>query len=193
MTNLCEEILDEYYANAKGVLGKIACQGLEDIVSLLLEAEKIFVLGLGHSGMIAKVLSMKLNHVGLRAYTVYDEVNPPFGKRDLFVAVSQSGETDTILSLARKARTLGGKVAAITCAAESSLGELSKIVLQIDNRAEHVDLSLLALIGEEKHQNLSGTLFGFNLYVLFYTLVIMIAQRKNETGKSIDQRHQNLQ
>ena len=80
MKSLHHNILDELYGNSKEVL------------------EKIYVLGIGHSGGFGKILSMQLNHVGLRAYTVFDEINPPFKKGNLYIAISQSGETKTIVA-----------------------------------------------------------------------------------------------
>jgi len=41
---------------------------------------------------------MKLDHTGIKAYTVFDEINPPFNRKDLFIAISQSGETQTIIT-----------------------------------------------------------------------------------------------
>ena len=193
METLHGRILDEYYANAKSVFSKLDEKVLNEVVSLILSVKKIYVLGIGHSGFFGKILSMKLNHVGLRAYTVFDEINPPFEKDDLFIAISQSGQTKTIIALAEKARNLGGKVLGISSASDSALTKISDVLLKVDKRAENVSFSALASIGEKQHENLSGTLFGFNIYVLFYALVIMIAEQRGETAESIDGRHANLQ
>jgi len=69
---------------------------------------------------------MKLNHVGLQAYTVFDEINPPFDGDDLFIAISQSGETKTILALAEKAKKLGGSVLGVTSVRQSTLSGLAE-------------------------------------------------------------------
>ncbi len=193
MKILHEQILDELYLNAKGVFNKIDEKSLKDIVSLILSANKIYVLGIGHSGMFGRVLSMKLNHVGLRAHTVFDEINPPFEEGDLFIAISQSGETKTILALAKKAKDLGGKVLGVTSNGESTLAQISETILEIEKTAEDIHFSGLSAIGNKKNQNLLGCLFGFNIYILFYTLVIMIAHEIGETAESINRRHANLQ
>lgn len=188
-----KQILEEYYLNAKGAFDRIEEKNLKEAVKFISGSNKIYVIGIGHSGMFGKILSMKLNHVGLKAYTVYDEINPPFEKKDLLIAISQSGETSTIVTLARKAKNLGGKVLGITSHSQSSLGKLSDILITIDEQSEGVEFPALSVIGNLKNQNLFGTLFGFNIYVLFYTLVIMIAHERGETPESIDERHSNLQ
>ncbi|MCK5095357.1 MAG: hypothetical protein KAR18_11555, partial [Spirochaetes bacterium] len=78
MNEIHKTILDEFYVNAKGVFDEIDEKSMQDIISLILDAEKIYVLGIGHSGMFGRILAMKLNHVGLKAYTIFDEINPPF-------------------------------------------------------------------------------------------------------------------
>ena len=193
MEPLFKRIIEEFYANAKGVFEKVDEKSLQQIVSLITQAKKIYVLGIGHSGMFARILAMKLNHVGLSAYTVFDEVNPPMTKDDLFIAISQSGQTKTIIRLLEKAKSIGGQVLGIGANADSTLAKMADAFLQVDKKAEGVSFNALSSIGEKKHENLSGTLFGFNMYVLFYTLVIMIAQQRGETAESIDNRHQNLQ
>ena len=193
MEPLFKQIIEEFYANAKGVFEKVDEKSLQQIVSLITQVKKIYVLGIGHSGMFARILSMKLNHVGLSAYTVFDEINPPIAKGDLFIAISQSGQTKTVIALVEKAKSIGSQVLGISANADSTLAKISDVFLKIDKKAEGVRFTALSGIGEKKHENLSGTLFGFNMYVLFYTLVIMIAQQRGETAESIDARHQNLQ
>ncbi len=193
MKPLYLQILDECYENAKEVLETVEENNVKNIVSIILKAKKIYVLGIGHSGMFGKIFAMKLNHVGLHAYTVFDEINPPFEKDDLFIAISQSGETSTIISLVQKAKKLGGKVVGVTSVAQSTLGRLSDSLLKLDKYAERVNFSALSAIGDTKNQNLLGLLFGLNIYTLFYSIIIMIADKTGETPDSINSRHANLQ
>ncbi len=187
------DTLSDFYLNAREVFEKKDGAELENAVTFMLGAKHIYVLGIGHSGMFGRILSMKLNHVGLRAYTVFDEINPPFDEKDLFIAISQSGETKTMLALARKARKLGGKILAVTSDRESTLGGMADAMVCIEKLGISSGFKALGTIGDIKNQNLLGALFGFNIYVLFYTIVIMLAERKNETPDSINARHANLQ
>jgi len=193
MEDVHKKLLDDFYLNAKTTFDKISEKNLKGTVSLIINSKKIYLLGIGHSGMFGKILSMKLNHLGIKAYTVFDEINPPFDKNDLFIAISQSGETKTIISLVKKAKKLGGKVLSLTSNANSTLVNLSDKVLIIEKLANNIEFSALSAIGDKKNQNLIGALFGFNIYVLSYTLIIMLAKELKETPESINKRHANLQ
>ena len=193
MEPLYLRMLEELHENTKGVFKDLDESEVKEVVAALLKANKIFVLGIGHSGMFGRIFAMKLNHVGLKAYTIFDEINPPFKKDDAFVAISQSGETPSIITLVQKAKKLGGKVVGITSTPGSTLTKLSDSLLKIREYSEGGEFQSLAAIGDTKNQNLLGLLFGLSIYVLFYTIVIMIARERGETPASINARHANLQ
>jgi 6-phospho-3-hexuloisomerase len=193
MEPLYLRMLEELHENTKGVFKDLDESEVKEVVAALLKANKIFVLGIGHSGMFGRIFAMKLNHVGLKAYTIFDEINPPFKKDDAFVAISQSGETPSIITLVQKAKKLGGKVIGITSTPGSTLTELSDSLLNIREYSKEGEFQALAAIGDTQNQNLLGLLFGQSIYVLFYTIVVMIARERGETASSINARHANLQ
>jgi 6-phospho-3-hexuloisomerase len=192
-TKMLEQMLEEFYQNGCGVLGKVDEKEMTQATDTILQAKKIYVLGIGHSGFFGRIFAMKLNHVGLRAYTIFDEINPPFDQDDLFIAISQSGGTKTILALAEKAKKLGGSVLAVTSNRDSALGRLADAAIVMDRVDETVDYDVLLKIGDLQNQNFLGALFGFNIFILFYTIIIMLAERLGESADSINARHANLQ
>jgi len=193
MNNICTSITEEFCSNSIKSFSDFNYKGFTKGISLIRSADKIFVFGIGHSGLFGKILSMKLNHAGLRTFTVFDEINPPFSKKDLFIAISQSGETSTIITLAEKAKKLGGRVLGISANKVSRLAALSDTLIHLKARSEELDFPVLSAIGDKKHQNLSGILFGYNMYVLFYALIIKIIELQGESPESIDGRHATLQ
>ena len=79
----------------------------EKVVAMILSAPRIFVLGLGRSGLILRMFAMRLMQIGLRAYVVGDATTPAIGAGDLLIVLSGSGRTETVLLLARKAKEHG--------------------------------------------------------------------------------------
>ncbi|MFW6181015.1 MAG: SIS domain-containing protein [Spirochaetota bacterium] len=187
------QLLEDFHRQGKGILGRVSDEHLQRLARRLAEADKVFVLGIGHSGMFGRIFCMKLNHVGVRAYSVFDEVNPPFGKGDLFVAISQSGETGTVLALVDKAKKLGGEVLGVTSGEASTLAGRADHLLVLQKYDQSAGIGALGFLGDSRSQNVLGSLFGFTIYVVFYALAGMIAGIRGETAGSIDQRHATLQ
>ncbi|MBN2302551.1 MAG: SIS domain-containing protein [Lentisphaerae bacterium] len=193
MKQIHVQVAEEFGSNARSVLGEINDIQLRAAVSFLMSANNVHILGIGHSGFFGKVLSMKLNHVGLSAYTVYNETNPPIRSGDVFVAISQSGETRTIISLVEEARSVGAKVLGITANEHSKIGQMSDVCLRVGKRAKDMEFPAMSILGNGKFENMNGALFGASIYALFYAIVIMIMQERGETVESVDARHANLQ
>ncbi|MGQ9622501.1 MAG: SIS domain-containing protein [Candidatus Caldatribacteriaceae bacterium] len=193
MQEVFTEVAREFFADVERTCRELSEDEITQVISLISKANAVFVAAVGHSNMIAQVLTMKLNHLGKKAYQVFDIVNPPFDAGDLLIVVSQSGETDTLVTLARKAKTLGGKVLAFTSRPLSTIGSLSDGVLRIEVKHDGVNFHYLGKIGDVRHGNLSGALFGMALYTIVYALISILMERWGESAESFDARHANLQ
>ena len=152
MDDMLSGIVNEFTGNAGTVFGQVSHEEVEKGAELILNANNVFVLGIGQTGCIGRILAMKLRHVGLTAYTVFDEINPPLARGDLFVAISQSGETKTIVGLTEKAKELGGRILAVTAHAGSILAEAADVVIQTDARSPGREFPHLSALGDEKHR-----------------------------------------
>ena len=188
-----KSISREISSNILRCLEEIDVDQIEKMLAEILEAKKLFVLGVGHSGLIGKILAMKLAHLGFCSYVVGDVTTPSFNKGDLLIAISQSGENSTILTLVKKARSLGGRVAAITSSPQSTLSKLSDICMLVAARGAGIEFPVLSLIGDGEHSNLSGALFSMNIFALFYGMICELIVRTNQSWRDIDSRHANIQ
>lgn len=187
------DLLNELHQASSIILRRISTEDINRIASTINSARTIYILGVGHSGIVARTFSMKLNHVGVRAYTVFDEINPPFDDRSILIAISQSGETRTVVALSEKARAIGGRVLALTGNVESTLGRKSDYVLELSLGDTDIAISALSVFGDSDNQNVRGAVFGSVLYTLFYAIVIKIADLRGESPASINARHANLE
>lgn len=172
---------------------KIDDSQIEKAIDEILKAGKIFVLGVGHSGLIGKILAMKLAHLGFSSHVVGDVTTPPLREGDLLIAISQSGETSIILTLVEKVKKLKGRILAVTSSPNSTLTKIAQISLIVPAKIEKVNFPVFALLGDEEHKNTSGALFGMNLFALFYGLVCELAERTGQSPKEIDSRHANIE
>ena len=100
----------------------------------LLEADRVFVTGVGRSGLMARGFAMRLMHLGIRVFHVGDVITPSIQKGDLLVICSRTGRSRVLshyISIARKAKA---RVAAVTTMPESPVGSRADVILRIDDR-----------------------------------------------------------
>ena len=94
-------------------------------------APRIFVAGAGRSGLMMKAFSMRLMHIGFDVHVIGDITTPNSRSGDLFILGTGSGETESLLSYANKAKKLGLNVITLTSFVDSTLGNLADITMQI--------------------------------------------------------------
>lgn len=175
-------------------ISRLVCEkSITALVDSILCVQKVFVYGVGQTGFLSRLLSMKLGHVGVNSSFVYSETTPVFNPSDMLIVLSQSGETAVCRMLVKKAKEIGGKVVSITSSPDCSLARESDVNINIHIDIKTLRLPELSAIGELAHKNLSGAVFNIGLYVLIYDLVLQVASQKKETAESIDLRHANLQ
>ena len=185
--------MEEMASNAIEISKSLSDQDIEIMEDLLLNEGKIYTIGVGHSGLIGKIFAMKLMHLGLASYVVGDVITPGLREEDVVVAISQSGETTSVVALAKKAKKLGGKVIAITASPQSTLGRIADRTVKIEAKASSKKFLALSALGDEEHANLSGALFGMNVFLFFYGLIFDLVVRTRQTPSEIDSRHANIE
>ncbi|MEM2817946.1 MAG: SIS domain-containing protein, partial [Archaeoglobaceae archaeon] len=59
---------------------------LNSFIRFIEEAERIFVVGIGRSGLVAKAFAMRLMHLGYKAFVIGETTTPRIEAGDLLVA-----------------------------------------------------------------------------------------------------------
>lgn len=77
------------------VLRQVREEQLQELAVKLQKAKRLFVVGEGRSGFMAKSFAMRLMHLGANTYVVGETITPAIAEGDLLVAVSGSGLTTT--------------------------------------------------------------------------------------------------
>lgn len=120
-------VLDEL----RKVLSLVSAKDAEAFAEGLGSAKKIFVAGAGRSGLAAKAFAMRLMHFGLDAHVIGETTTPNYETDDLLVVCSGSGETGSLVSVAEKAKRIGGKIALVTIVPGSTIGRVADYCIQI--------------------------------------------------------------
>lgn len=169
-------------------LSAISPDAAEQLVDRIVGAKKILVAGAGRSGLAVKGFAMRLMHMGFDAYVVGETVTPNFTPDDLLLVGSGSGETGSLVHMAKKGREIGGTIALITIFPQSSIGQLADVTVHIPAPTPKVS----ADSGWTSIQPM-GTLFEQSLSIFLDLTILRLMERAAKDSTGMFKRHANLE
>jgi len=171
-------------------------KSIDVFLTAILNARKIFIQGAGRSGLVGRAFAMRLMHLGFNVHVVGEVTTPPIHKDDLFIAVSGSGKTSTILTIVKTAKTMGAKIALITSHPKSPIGSLADLKIVIKGR-EPVkgghDYLARQLTGTQHTITPLGTLFELTALLFSDSIIEELMIRKNKSESELQTFHTNLE
>ncbi len=181
--NLTVEILEEL----KPVAEEIDKAQVEEFCQRIFAAKRIYLAGRGRSGLIARMFAMRLMHMELEAYVVDEVVTPAIGKDDLLIICSGSGETESLKTMADRAKAAGASLMLITANEESYIADRAdaKIVIHgyTPKNEKNVHSSIQPL----------GAQFEQLQMLLLDGIVVMLKQQIGVSEEKMMARHANLE
>ncbi|MCM3538187.1 6-phospho-3-hexuloisomerase [Priestia endophytica] len=169
------------------VINKIDQQHLDDVAFSLHRAKRIFVIGEGRSGLMAKSFAMRLMHLGATVFVVGETITPSITKNDLLVAVSGSGKTQQVVTVTQKSKQLGCSVIAVTTNPASPLSEHATEVIHIPAATKYRNEN------EAPSIQPLGSLFDQCAHVVFDTICLEYGQLNQVNHSDAFQQHSNLE
>lgn len=152
---------------------------------LLIQAESVFVIGGGRSGLAAQMAAMRLMHLGLTVHVAGEVTAPAIGGGDVLVAVSGSGTTGPVVDGARTAISVGASVIAVTTAPRSALANLADLVLAVPAAAKQDH-------GNSVTEQYAGSLFEQGVLLAFDALFQSLWRSRNRSVDELWSRHANI-
>lgn len=182
-TQYLSEILKELHSSAE----LISDDAAEGLVNGILESKKIFVAGAGRSGFMAKSFAMRMMHMGINAHVIGETVTPGFEKDDILIIGSGSGETKSLVSMAEKAKSIGGTIAAVTIFPESTIGKMADLIVKLPGSPK--DQSE----GNYKTIQPMGSLFEQTLLLFYDAVILRFMEKKGLDTNKMYGKHANLE
>ncbi|MDY6931573.1 MAG: 6-phospho-3-hexuloisomerase [Halobacteriota archaeon] len=173
---------------------------IEEIIGKLMQTDKVFVMGAGRSGLVARAFAMRLMHLGFNVFVVGDSTTPAVEKGDLVVIISGSGETFSMRSLANIAKDLGAVLVAVTSNPGSTLGKLSDVVVVVKGRTksdfeQDEDYLERQIRGDYRSLALAplGTMFEITSLVVLDAIVAGLMTVMGQSEADLKSRHATLE
>ena len=193
-----QEMMKLMASKIRSIANSISDEDAEKFIRELLNAKRIYVVGAGRSGLVAKAFAMRLMHLGLYAYVVGETITPALNKGDVMVIFSGSGRTKTVADLAETARDIGGRICLITSNADSRIGKISNCTVIIEHHRDAVaddaaEFEIRQMMGDHKSFAPLGTLFE-TASMVFADAVISRMMEITQTDESaLKNRHTNIE
>ena len=192
MLEICKSISD--------CIENINDDEVDQLVNLLIEgwknSKRIFITGAGRSGLMGRAFAMRLMHLGFHVYVIGETITPAAGKGDILVAISGSGRTGIVVTVAQVAKQVGAKVIAVTSHPDSPLGQLADHIVFVPGRTkitEETDYFSRQILGIHEPVAPLGTLFEISAMVFLESIIVELMHRLGKTEEDLKARHATIE
>jgi len=190
----------EIIAGIRSSIEELNVKEVEKFIELLLQAKdkKIFIVGMGRSGFVARAFALRLMNLGFNVYFLGETITPAAEAGDLLIAISGTGATKMVLTASSAAKEIGAKVVAITSFPESPLGQMADHTVAVKGRTKtgwpkEEDYLARQIIGEREPLTPLGSVFENNCMVFLDSLVVELMHRLGTTEADLKRRHATIE
>ena len=140
-------VLEIEAAAVEALKGRVDGAFTEAVRLILGATGKVVVMGMGKSGLICQKIASTLASTGTAAFFLHpaEGAHGDLGvlmKNDVLIAVSNSGETQEIITMVPAVKRLGVKMIAMTGRSDSTLGKYADVILDVGVSEEACPLGL---------------------------------------------------
>jgi 6-phospho-3-hexuloisomerase len=169
---------------------------INTFMDILTTSKNVFVLGAGRSGLVAKAFGMRLMHLGISTYVVGETIAPAIHEEDCILAISGSGETNSVISPVKIAKNRGSKVLSLTSFVDSTLGILSDSIILVKGRTKidlEEDYIKRQMDGNYSSLTPLGTAFELTSLIFLDGLITELMYKMGKTESDLKDRHTVLE
>ncbi|MBP1927946.1 6-phospho-3-hexuloisomerase [Methanolinea mesophila] len=182
----------------KKIADSLSDEEITRFLDEILKARRIYVMGAGRSGLVAKAFAMRLMHLGFQAYVVGETITPAMKQGDLMVVFSGSGKTKTVADIAETAKDIGGRLALISSDKSSKIAQISDSVVIIESQRDAVkddtaEFEIRQMMGEHKSFAPLGTIFETASMVFADAIISRLMEITRMEEKDLKTRHANIE
>ncbi len=193
-----QEMMQLMASKIRAISKAISDDDVENFLAQLLHAKRIYVIGAGRSGLVAKAFAMRLMHLGLAAFVVGETITPALNRDDVMVVFSGSGKTKTVADIAETAREIGAHICLITSNADSRIGKIADCIVIIEHQRDEVDddaveFEIRQMLGEHKSFAPLGTLFETASIMFADAIISRLMEITKTDENALKNRHANIE
>ena len=158
---IVNEAIDVLKIEAEGILSlieRINNDFVQMVELICHNSGRVIISGIGKSGIVGRKIVATLNSTGTRSFFLHpvEAMHGDLGivcQDDIFLALSNSGETEELNILLPRIRSIGCKIIAFTGNKDSTLANLSDIIINTGVEKEACPLGLAPTASTTAHIN----------------------------------------
>ena len=162
---------------------------LDRLTNKILQANHIFTAGAGRSGIAIRAFTNRLMHLGLSVSSVGEVSSPHTHSGDLLIIGSGSGETESLVAMAGKAKKNGVKIALVTMDASSSIAQMADIVVILPGVSPKLKNPGMNLTSIQP----MGSAFEQITFLTYDGIILELMERMQESSETMFKRHADLE
>lgn len=147
----------------------------------LLGSRRVFVYGLGRSGLVARAFGMRLVQMGREATIVGDTTTPAIRAGDLLVVCSRTGRSPILHHALKLGHRVGARAVTVVGSRGTPLARDADLVVRLPMEAAR---------GERTQP--MGSLFEQALLLYLDSVVLRLMARLEKTAEDLERVHSNL-
>jgi len=185
-------------SKVRSIANGISDEEVEGLLREILAARRVYVMGAGRSGLVAKAFAMRLMHLGLTSYVVGETVTPALDPEDMVVVFSGSGETKTVADIAESAKEIGTRLCLITAKRESRIGRVADCCVVIESQRDTIgdetaEFEIRQMMGKHKSFAPLGTLFETGSQIFADAVISRLMEIRGINIETLKGRHVNIE
>src|SRR3984893_1203451 len=177
-------LVAEVLAENRQVLEAINPQEVELFIQEILKAKTIHLYAMGRMQLSVRAFAMRIKHMGIDTYVVYDTTSPQIGPGDLLIG--HCAVTNVELNVVRLAKAAGARIVLLTAHPENEHGQLADLCVRIPGQ-------IFGGSEEVKSIQPMASLLEQALFLFVDIVAMLLMERKGVTAESMQESHTNLE
>lgn len=192
------EMMGLMASKIRSISDSLSDEEIDGFIDEILQARRVYTMGAGRSGLVAKAFAMRLMHLGFTSYVVGETITPALKQGDLIVVFSGSGRTKTVADIAETAKEIGARISLITSNEYSRIGKIADTVVIIEHQRDDVkddaaEFEIRQMLGDHKSFAPLGTLFETAAMVFADAIISRLMEITKCDEKTLEGRHTNIE
>ena len=174
--------MESILADLRRILDAVPKETTNEFVDAIVNSKRVFMHGLGRSGLVARMFGMRLVHVSQDATIVGDTTTPAIRRDDLLVVCSRTGRSPILRHAVSLAHAEGARAVAVVGDEGTRLENPADLVVRLPSEVAH-----------SAHRQPMGSLWEQALLLYLDGVVVLrLMEKLGLTQEDMEQIHSNL-